>query len=63
MKKLTNKQKETIDLSVNDRMEDLEDCINMQLREMLDELGIKNDEAIVFARKVFYNNSEVISSK
>ena len=54
MKKLTNKQKEEIDLMVNERMEYLEYCINIPFREIISDLGIKNDEALVFAREIFF---------
>lgn len=34
-------------------MADLEDNLNVQLRTILNELNIKNEEAIVFAREIF----------
>lgn len=55
MKELTKKQKENIDGVICNRMDDLEDTINEAIKEVLADIGLKNNQdALVLAREIFF---------
>jgi len=41
-------------VAVRRNMDDLEDHLNTRLRDILDELKVEDEEALVFARQVFF---------
>ena len=55
MSKMLNKdEKFRIEMAINNSMDTLEDVLNASLRDIIDEMKIKDEEAIVYAREVFF---------
>jgi hypothetical protein len=55
MKELTGLQKEKIEYAINEEMDNLEDNINDMLKGILIGIGLEdNQEALVFAREIFF---------
>lgn len=55
MKKLTGLVKENIEYMINSEIDSLEDNVNDMLKGILSQLGLENNqEALVFARKIFF---------
>lgn len=55
---LTGKQKKDIKESVNNNAEYLEEVINDRLTDIIQELGIETEDALPFAREIFYGKTE-----